>query len=56
MIPLTEKAPGGDDRIIITYSPDADGNFTEAEEKALNDLIEDLMDEYSIGSENVIMG
>ena len=56
MIPLTEKAPGGDDRIIIAYSPDSDGNMTEAEEKALNDLVNDLMDEYSIGQENVILG
>jgi hypothetical protein len=56
MIPLTEKAPGGDDRIIISYSPDSDGNMTEAEEKALNDLVNDLMDEYSIGQENVILG
>ena len=56
MIPLTEKAPGGDDRIIISYSPDSDGNLTEAEKKALDDLIEELMDEYSIGAENVIMG
>lgn len=56
MIPLTEKAPGGDDRIIISYSPDSEGRLTEAEEKALNDLIDELMDEYSIAAENVIMG
>ena len=54
MIPLTEKAPGGDDRIIIAYSPDEDGQLTEAEEKALNKLIEELQDEYSISDQNVI--
>ena len=56
MIPLTEKAPGGDDRIIITYSPGEDGTLTKDEEKALDDLISELMDEYSIREENVIRG
>ena len=54
MIPLTEKAPGGDDRIIISYSPNEDGEFTEAEEKAINSLVDELKSEYSIPDENVI--
>ena len=54
MIPLTEKAPGGEDMIIIAYSKDEDGNIPEAEEKALDDLVEKLKSEYSISDENVI--
>ena len=54
MIPLTEKAPGGDDRIIIAYSPDAEGGLPAAEEKAINDLVDELKREYSIPDENVI--
>lgn len=56
MIPLTEKAPGGDDRIIIAYSPSEDGSLTKDEEKALEDLIDELKDEYSIADANVIRG
>lgn len=54
MIPLTEKAPGGDDMIVIVYSKDEDGNVPDVEEKALNDLVENLKKEYSISDENVI--
>ena len=54
LIPLTERAPGGDDRIIITYSPDENGNISEAEEKAINDLLDDLQSEYNIADTNVV--
>ena len=54
MIPLEEKAPGEDDRIVVVYSPDESGSLTESEKKTLDELIEELCDEYSIGEENVI--
>lgn len=54
MIPLEEKAPGEDDRIVVVYSPDENGSLTESEKKTLDELIEELCDEYSIGEENVI--
>ena len=54
MIPLTEKAPGGEDRIVVVYSPDENGELNDQGKKTLDDLIEELCDEYSIGEENVI--
>lgn len=54
MIPLTEKAPGGENKIIVVYSPDENGELTEKEQATLNELIEELKDEYSIGDGNVI--
>jgi hypothetical protein len=40
--------------IVIVYSKDEDGNVPDVEEKALNDLVENLKKEYSISDENVI--
>ena len=54
MIPLTERAPGSEGNIVIAYSPEAGGNMTEAEEKAINKLVEDLRDDYSISENNII--
>lgn len=54
MIPLEERAPGEDDKIVIVYSPDENGGLTEKENKALEELLGELCDEYSIGEENIL--
>ena len=54
IIPLTEKGPGGEDHIVIAYSHDENGEIPEAEQKAINDLLKDLCDEYSIAQDNII--
>ena len=54
IVPLTEKVPGGEDHIVIAYSPDENGEIPEEEQKAIQELLDDLCDSYSIGRENII--
>lgn len=54
MVPLTEKVPGSEGNIVIVYSPDNNGNLTSDEEKAINKLLEELCEDYSISENNII--
>jgi len=53
LIPLTEKVPCTENNIVIVYSSDEAGAMSEEERKAVEDLIKELCDEYSIDEENV---
>ena len=53
MIPLTERVPGSENNIVIVYSTDEAGEMPDEERKAIEDLVNDLCDEYSIDEENV---
>jgi hypothetical protein len=53
LIPLTERVPGTENNIVIVYSPEEGGEMPEEERKAIEDLLKELCDEYSIDEENV---